>query len=229
MKVLIVEDDRDTAQFVKNGLTSCDHTVEIATDGADGSFMGRSFEYDAIVLDYSLPKKTGLVVCKEVRASGRSTPILFLSVADDSETKLAAFESGADDYLTKPFILKELYARLKAITRRPSQIRKPILHVSDLSLDIEKHSVTRGKEIIRMTRKEFNMLEYLMSNVGIVLSRALLMEHVWTAESNPFSNTIEAHIRNLRKKLNAGGKPNLIANVPGRGYVINTPESLKKL
>ncbi len=229
MKILVVEDDKDTAELVRNGLVSGNNTVEVANDGANGSFLGRSYEYDAIVLDYSLPKKDGLMVCKEVRDSGRSTPIIFLSVNDDQETKMAAFERGADDYLTKPFFMNELNARIKALNRRPILIGSTTLSVADLTLDTEKHIVKRGSKPIHMTNKEFSLLEYLMKNIGVILSRALLMEHVWTADSNMFSNTVEAHIRNLRKKINAGNKPNLIANIPGRGYAIDTPENLRKI
>lgn len=229
MKVLVVEDDRETAEMVRNSLLSGDNTVEVAGDGMNGSFLGRSYDYDAIVLDYSLPKKDGLSVCREVRAAGRSTPIIFLSVNDDQETKIAAFEQGADDYVTKPFSVNELNARLRAVSRRPSLSSNSVLRVSDLTLDPGKHHAMRGTKPLHMTHKEFSLLEYFMRNVGVVLSRALLMEHVWTADSNMFSNTVEAHIRNLRKKVNAGGKPNLIVNIPGRGYMIDAPENLKNM
>ncbi len=229
MKLLIVEDDRNTAQMVKEGLASNSHTVEVAADGADGSFMGRSFAYDAIVLDYALPKKNGLVVCKEIRDAGRSTPILFLSVVDDTSIKVAALDTGADDFVTKPFSIQELDARIRALARRPEAIKDPLLRVHDLTLDSDKQIVTRAGKRIKMTRKEFCLLEYFMKHVGSVLSRALIMEHVWTADSNPFSNTVEAHIRNLRKKINISGRQNLIANIPGRGYVIDTPENIAKL
>jgi len=227
MKILVVEDDRDTAEMVRNGLVSGNNTVELASDGSNGSFLGRSYDYDAIVLDYSLPKKDGLSVCREVRAAGRSTPIIFLSVNDDQETKIAAFDLGADDYVTKPFSIQELNARLQAVSRRPTLTHQTHLVVGDLQLDTEKHHVVRGSKPVHLTHKEFALLEYLMRNIGVILSRAILMEHVWTADSNLFSNTIEAHIRNLRKKINAGGKANLIGNIPGRGYVIDTPENLK--
>jgi DNA-binding response OmpR family regulator len=229
MKVLIIEDDHKLAQMIRTNLVSENNTVEVSDNGADGSFMARSFDYDAIVLDNSLPKKDGLTVCKEVRTAGKATPILFLTVDMAMETKIAAFESGADDYIQKPFSLQELSARLKAVSRRPAVIKRTILRVHDLEIDTEKHIVKRGGKRLNPTRKEFNLLEYFMMNIGIVLSRAILMEHVWTAESNPFSNTVEAHIRNLRKKINIGTKPNLIINIPGRGYVMDTPENLKKI
>ena len=228
MKILIVEDDKSVSETLRSGLTAATHNVEVAEDGNDGSFMARSFIYDAIILDYSLPKKDGLAVCREVRALGKTTPIIFLSVTDDPEVKVAAFECGADDYMTKPFSLQELYARLKVLSRRPEKTSSPVLEIHDLKIDPEKITVTRGGKNIKMTRKEFSMLEYLLRHRGTVVSRALIMEHVWTADSNPFSNTVEAHMRNLRVKLNAGNKPNLIANLTGRGYVIDTPDNLRK-
>ncbi len=227
MKVLIVEDDHEVADMVKRSLIAHDNTVEVADNGTEASFLARSYDYDAIVLDNALPKKNGLTVCKEVRAAGRTTPILFLSVEGDMETKISAFEKGADDYITKPFSVEELYARIKAVVRRPIRVRPSILKVADLELDTQRHTVKRGRVKISPTHKEFNLLEYFMKNVGIILSRSQLMEHVWTADSNPFSNTVEAHIRNLRKKIRTGNKANLIANIPGRGYVIDRPENLK--
>jgi DNA-binding response OmpR family regulator len=229
MKILVVEDDRAVADMVRNGLMTDTHTIEIARDGAEGSFLARSYEYDAIVLDYSLPKKDGLVVCQEVRRAGRAAPILFLSATDDVSIKVAALESGADDYVTKPFSIEELRARIRALSRRPTQVKKPLLEVADLVLDSVRQTARRGRKQIHLTRKEFNLLEYMMQNAGIILSRAMLMEHVWTADSDPLSNTVEAHIRNLRKKVNSRGKPDLIANVPGRGYIIDEPENLRKL
>ncbi len=229
MKILVVEDDKTMAEMVKIGLSSDSHTVEVAYDGADGSFLARSYDYDALVLDYSLPKKDGLTVCREIREAGKSTPIIFISITDDVPLKIAALNCGADDYVTKPFALAELRARVKAVIRRPNQLIQPIFQVADLVLNSEKQTVHRGKDLVHLTRKEFNLLEYLMRNVGIILSRVMIMEHVWTADSDPLSNTVEAHIRNLRKKLKGKNKANLIINVPGRGYLIDMPEKLKKL
>ncbi len=229
MKVLVIEDDRAAADMIKNGLASDSYTVEIAKDGAEGSFLARSYEYDAIVLDYSLPKKDGLVVCEEIRRAGRVTPIIFLSATSDVPVKVNALAAGADDYMTKPFSIEELKARIKTIVRRPAQIKKPVLQVADLILDPIKQTAKRGRKNIRLTRKEFNLLEYMTQNTGTVLSRAILLEHVWTSDSDPLSNTVEAHIRNVRKKIAVRGRPELIANVQGRGYVIDEPEKIRKL
>lgn len=228
MKVLIVEDDSATAQALKDGLTSNWHTVDIASDGAEGSFLGRSYEYDAILLDYSLPKKDGLAVCKEIRQSGRNAPIMFLSSEDDVSLKVKALQNGADDYMTKPYAIEELLARLQNLLSRPHSKKQGTFSIGDLTLNLDTHEVRRGDRQIRMTRKEFSLLEYLMRNTGVVLSRALIMEHVWSVESDPFSNTVEAHIRNVRKKICEGGEPDMITNVSGRGYVLNSPEKLNK-
>ena len=229
MKVLIIEDDTSTAEMIRAGLHSKSHTSDISNDGADGSFMARSYEYDAIILDYSLPKKDGLRVCSDIRTAGKMVPIIFLSLTDDTDIKVRALDHGADDYMTKPFSLNELQARLTAVTRRPTVIQQSVLTVDNLTLDPTRHAVARGGAPIHLTRKEFNLLEYLMRTPGSIVSRALIIEHVWTADSDPFSNTVEAHIRNIRKKINIKRAPNLIGNVPGRGYVIDTPSNLRKI
>lgn len=228
MKVLVVDDDKNMAETVKESLLAYSHTVDISNDGSDASFLARSYDYDVIVLDYNLPKKDGLQVCKDIRLAGKTTPILFLSTTDEVDTKVAAFKAGADDYMTKPFSLEELRARLEVLSRRTPQMKNSVLKVADLTVDQGAHSVTRGDKQIHLTRKEFHMLEYLMKHVGTVVSRSQIMEQVWTSDGNPFSNTVEAHIRNLRRKINIAGMPNIILNIPGRGYIIDTPENLEK-
>lgn len=229
MKVLIVEDDPGVADMVRQGLSAESYAVEVANDGAEGSFLARSYDFDAIILDHSLPKKSGLTICREIRTSGKATPILFLSVDGETETKVTALESGADDYVTKPFSMQELTARVKAITRRSPTVHQNVFRVADLELHAEKRLVTRAGKHIHLTRKEFGLLEYLMKHAGMVVSRTLLLEHIWAADRDALSNTVEAHIRNLRKKLNEDGSPNLIINVQGRGYVLDTPEKLALL
>jgi two-component system OmpR family response regulator len=221
MKILIVEDDPDMREFLKDGFGSESSNVDAADNGTDGSYMARTNDYDAVILDYSLPKKNGGIVCEEIRAAGKTTPIIFLSVIGDLRHKVDALEKGADDYVTKPFSFEELRARVRAVTRRPRKIEGSILRIADLVLDKERQTVLRGQTGIYLTRKEFNLLQYLMKNKGMVLSRGVIMEHVWNADSDPFSNTIESHILNLRRKINVGRKKDLIRNVPGRGYMID--------
>ncbi|MEY2664657.1 MAG: hypothetical protein RIT04_465 [Candidatus Parcubacteria bacterium] len=221
MKILIVEDDADISDFMKMSLESNAHTVDIARDGAEGSYIARVNAYDVIILDYSLPKKNGIKVCEEIRAAGKETAVLFLSATTDTITKIDALEKGADDYITKPFSFEELNARIKALARRPKKIQTSRLIAMDLIIDTERQSATRGGVPIYLTRKEYSLLEYLMKNQGSILSRGMIMEHVWNADSDPFSNTIEAHILNLRKKVNMGGRNDIIRNIPGRGYIID--------
>ncbi len=223
MKILFVEDDKYIAQMVQKGLGAFGYTVETAEDGQEGGFLARSYDYDLVILDNSLPKKSGLTICKEIRASGRSTPIIFLSINTDTDTKVAALEAGADDYMTKPFSMSELHARIKAMLRRPKELRKDNnIKVGKLVLDTNKQTTTLDNKDVPLTRKEFGVLEDLVRNVDTIMSRSSIMEHVWTADSDPFSNTVEAHIRNIRKKLNSVNEKEIIINMPGRGYIINS-------
>jgi len=229
MKILVVDDDARLADTVKSSLVAHAHSVDVSNDGTDGAFLAKSYDYDAIVLDYSLPRKDGLTICREIRSAGKTTPIVFISNTTDIETKVAAFRNGADDYVVKPFSLDELHARLDAVARRAPAMKPTTLSLADLTLDPATNAVKRGSRVIHLTRKEFHLLEYLLRNAGVIMSRAQIMEHIWTADSNPFSNAIEAHMRNLRKKLDQGREPNLIMNIPGRGYLIDTPDKLARL
>jgi DNA-binding response OmpR family regulator len=220
MKILLIEDDNDISSFIRNNLQEDSFIVDIARDGSSGSFMARTNHYDVIVIDQSLPIKDGITVCEEIRSSQIDTPIIFLTVYTDIRKKIQAFEKGADDYITKPFALEELKARILALKRRPSKIESPLLSVDDLIMDTYKRTVKRGNRQIYLTRKTYDLLEYLMRNKGIVLSRGNIMEYVWNSESDPFSNTIESHISNLRRKINVDGKKDLLKNLPGRGYII---------
>jgi DNA-binding response OmpR family regulator len=220
MKLLIIEDDPDIRDFIGDGFKSEGYTVDLAAQGDQGSYLARVNDYDAIILDYSLPLKNGLEVCDEVRASGIGTPILFLSVISDTQTKIAALSKGADDYLTKPFFFDELRERIKALLRRPRKITDSTMTRGELVLDTEKRTVERAGKPIYLTRKEYSLLEYLMRNAEMAVSRSMILEHVWNADSDPFSNTVEAHIMRLRRKINTGFDTELIKNIPGRGYVI---------
>lgn len=222
MRILLVEDSKELINFLRISLESEGFIVDIAEDGENGSFLGRTNDYDLIILDYLLPKKDGLEVCKEIRDDGKSVPILILSVKTEIDDKISCLNAGADDYLTKPFSFTELMARTKALLRRPKKLEKAILRIQDLVIDTNYYTVKRGIKDIYLTRKEFALLEYLLRNKGKVMSRGMIMEHVWDMEADPFSNTIEAHIANLRRKIDLPGEKRLIYTISGRGYKIDT-------
>ncbi len=222
MRILLIEDEKGIVDFLKPSLEAEPFVVDIAIDGERGSYLGRTNDYDLIVLDNILPKKNGLEVCKEIRKAGKTLPILVLSVKTETITKIELLNAGADDYLSKPFSLEELRARIRALLRRPKQIESEILTINDLTLDMKRCAVRRGKKEIYLTRKEFMLLEYLIRNPGIVLSRGMIMEHVWDMNADPFSNTIESHILSLRRKINFPGKKKLIHTISGRGYKIDS-------
>ena len=218
MRILIVEDNAHIRSLIKLGLEAESFTVDAASDGEKGSFTARTNEYDLIILDLDLPKKRGNTICKEIRRAGKTTPILILSVESELPTKIDLFNMGADDYLTKPFSFEELVASIRSLLRRPHTMLAQTLIAGDITLDTNTQDVSRGKKSIYLTRKEFLLLEYLMRHKGVVVSRGRLLEHVWDLDGDPFSNSIETHICNIRKKISSPRKPELIENVPGRGY-----------
>lgn len=214
----MVEDEDKIARFLKEALEAEYFAVDIASDGELGSYYARVNDYDLIVLDNMLPKKNGIQVCEEVRESGKTLPILVVSVKTGAKDKVDLLDAGADDYLSKPFVLEELLARVRALMRRPAPIERDTLTVEDVMLDCKTGVVRRGDTNLHLTRKEFMLLEYLMRNKGIILSRGMILEHVWDMSVDIFSNTIESHILSLRKKLNDMGKERLIQTLSGRGY-----------
>lgn len=221
MKILIIEDDLEVLSFLKNSFINISHTVDTSTNGADGSYLARTNAYDAIIIDYSLPERNGYTVCTEIRSAGSNSPIIFLSMNHSINNKVNCLDAGADDYLTKPFSFEELNARIKALQRRPKKIESPLLYTKSIILDTKRKMAFRGEEEIYLTRIEYNLLEYLLKNKGNVHSRGIIMEHVWNAESDPFSNTVESHVANLRKKIHLDGEEEIIRNIPGRGYIID--------
>ncbi len=221
MRILVIEDDNEIRQALVANLKSASFAVDATDCGEQGSYLARANEYDLIVLDYMLPKKDGHRVCRDIRESQKSTPIIMLSVRGAVDDKVDMLNSGADDYLAKPFSFEELHARIKALLRRPAIVKNPIIVAADITIDADRQTVSRGNKELYLTRKEFSLLEYLATNKGRVISRGQIMEHVWDLGSDPFSNTIEAHILNLRKKLGVR-KQKLIHTVPGRGYKFDT-------
>ncbi len=222
MRILIVEDNIHIKDLVKLGLEAESFSVDTCTDGETGSYTARTNEYDLVILDIGLPKKRGTDVCKEIRKAGKTMPILMLSVESEVLTKVELLALGADDYMTKPFSFEELLARVRALLRRPVQVVAERLTAGDLTLDSRTHEVERARTPIYLTRKEFLLLEYLMRHSGSIVTRGKLLEHVWDLDGNPFSNSIETHICNLRKKLSTSRLPNIIHNIPGRGYRLTT-------
>ena len=220
MRLLIVEDEKEIQNILKKGLKAECFAVDTADDGKEGLELALINEYDIIILDNVLPFKQGIDVCKELRTAGKTTPIIMLSVKSETTTKVELLNAGADDYLTKPFSLEELLARIRALLRRPKDIKGDVLKTDNLVLDTKRHSVKRGKEDIYLTRKEFMLLEYLLRNKNIVLSRGMILEHVWDMNADPFSNTIESHILSLRKKIDFKNMDKLIQTISGRGYKI---------
>ncbi|MFA5024622.1 MAG: response regulator transcription factor [Patescibacteria group bacterium] len=218
MKILIIDDDPTIAELLKQGLEARMFLVEIAPDGERGAFLGRTGNYDLIILDYNLPKMDGPKVLREIRLENRHIPVLMLTVRSELLSKQEMFDLGVDDYLTKPFLFEELLLRLNALLKRPEKTEGEILKIDNLTLNAKSKVVKRGGQEIYLTRREFALLEYLLRHSNQIVSRQQILEHVWDYNADPFSNSIEAHIASLRHKLNKNNNRNLIHNFTGRGY-----------
>jgi DNA-binding response OmpR family regulator len=222
MRILVVEDQAEAAALLKSQLEAERYSVDVESDGERGSYRARTNDYDLILLDNVLPGKEGSEICKELREYKMSVPIMILSVRSEIDQKVTLLDCGADDYLIKPFSFVELSARVKALLRRPRQIEDTQLTIADLILDRKTFSAHREGRTIHLTPKEFALLEYFMKNKGRVLSRGMILEHVWDESADPFSNSIETHIMNLRKKIDRRGENKLLHTVPGRGYKLES-------
>lgn len=218
--MLIIEDDINIANYVKDNLISNSHTVDTTHNGTDGSYLARVNPYDVVIIDYSLPDKTGLTVCSEIRSSGSNSSIIFLSMNQNTQNKVACLEAGADDYMTKPFSIEELNARIRALSRRPKKVENNIISYNDIVLDTKKQEVRKSDIPIYLTRTEYSILEFLMKNKHNISTKGMIIEYVWDSETNPFSNSLEAHIANLRKKIGKEDGYDIIRNIAGRGYII---------
>ena len=222
MRLLIIEDDQKTARVLAKGLREEGFVVDIAPTGEVGDAMATAHPYDAIVLDWLLPDKSGILVCRDLRARGISTPILLISARDSLEDRVTGLNTGADDYLTKPFGFEELLARIRALLRRSNATRQTVLRVADLMLDPISHRVTRGGEGIDRSRKEYEILAVLMRHVGEVVSRTRLMASVWGDRDS--LNVLEVHVSHLRKKIDVAGAVPLIHTIRGTGYLVGHQE-----
>ncbi len=220
MRLLVVEDEARIARFIRRGLEEEGHAVDVATDGDEAIVLATTNDYDVILLDILLPRRNGLAVCHDLRQRNVATPILMLTAKDSVQDKVAGLNSGADDYLTKPFSFDELVARVNALTRRQALARSPILSVADLTLDPISHDVRRGGDPIELTNKEYALLALLMRRPGQVLTRTQIAQQIWDMDVDSDSNVIDVYIRYLRKKVDAGRDQPLIHTVRGVGYTI---------
>ena len=220
MRILVIEDEEAIASFIRRGLVAANFSVDCAGDGELGLQLAKQHSYDVIVLDLMLPKRDGTEICLDLRKNNIITPIIILSANTDTMTKIHVINNGADDYLTKPFSFEELLARIRALLRREKHITASKLELADLVCDTMAHTVVRSGAPISLSKKEFELLEYFMRNPGTTLSRAMIIEHVWDRNLDPFSNTVDVHVRSLRKKVCGTFPRKLFHTIRGFGYKI---------
>ena len=223
MRILVVEDEPKVASFVRRALEAEHHAVDVAADGAAGLSQAVAGAYDLVVLDVMLPKRDGLGVLRELRAGGHAVPVLLLTARAEVADKVAGLDVGADDYLTKPFAVEELVARVRALLRRGAAAAPPRLAIADLTLDPVTREVTRAGKRIDLTAREYALLEFFLRNRGRVLGRALIAQHVWGVDFDTFTNVIDVYVNYLRRKIDADFEPKLVHTVRGVGYVLKEP------
>ncbi len=214
MRILIVEDEHRIAGNIKLGLEQENYAADVVYDGTEGFDLAASGDYDVIILDIMLPGKSGLDICRDLRREKIHTPILLLTARSQLQDKVSGLDSGADDYLTKPFAFEELLARIRALIRRPRQALSAILKFKDLILEPQNYLVKKSNKPLKLSKKEFAILEYLMRNQGKILTKEQIITHVWDYDADVLPNTVEANIKNLRRKVGE----NLITTVRGFGY-----------
>jgi len=222
MRILVVEDEHRIGSSIKKGLELEKYAVDLAFDGRDGFDLASTEEYDCLILDLMLPGIDGLTICDKLRKMNIHTPILILTAKSQIEDKVAGLDSGADDYLTKPFSFEELIARVRALIRRPLGMQSTVLKVGDLELDTVTFGVKRGSTMINLSNKEYSLLEYLMRHAGDIVSKDQIVSHIWNYDDDVLPNTVEVYIRKLRKKIDLPFKDKkiLIETVRGFGYKI---------
>jgi DNA-binding response OmpR family regulator len=220
MRILLVEDERKLSAVIKRGLKEVHYAVDLAENSDDAIFLAETNPYDLIILDIMIPGKDGIAICRQLRKGKVDTPILMLTARDDVEDKISGLDSGADDYLTKPFVFAEFLARVRALLRRKNTEKTTSLKVADLELDQRTRKVSRAGKEIELTPTEYSLLEYLMLNVGQVVTRTMISEHVWNDDFESFSNVINVYINYLKKKIDYEHKKQLIHSMRGVGYTL---------
>ena len=219
MRILVVEDDPDMARFITRGLSEQAYAVDSVVSGEEALERAATTPYDTILLDAMIPPPDGFEVCRRLRREGISTPILLLTARDAVADRVEGLDSGADDYLVKPFEFAELLARVRALTRRRGVQHYPVIEAADLRIDTRSHRVTRGGDELPLTTKEYALLEFLAANAGRVVGREEIAEHVWNEEFDPFTNLIEVYIGRLRRIVDRDRMPKLIHTIRGSGYI----------
>ncbi len=220
MRILLIEDEDKIASFITRGLKEKKFAVDWARDGEEGLYLADINSYDLIILDLMLPKIDGLSVCRMLRERKNTTPILILSARDQVNDRVKGLNTGADDYLGKPFSFSELLARIGALMRRESGVKENILRVGELSLNILNHEVARGNKCIFLTAKEYSILEYMMRHKEEVVTRTMISEHVWNEEFHSLSNVIDVYVSSLRKKIDGEFKNKIFRTLRGTGYML---------
>jgi DNA-binding response OmpR family regulator len=220
MRILIVEDEMKLAHAMKRALELQKYAVDVANNGKDGLDFAVGEEFSLIILDVMLPGIDGIEICRRIRAEGIHTPVLMLTARGQISDKVTGLDVGGDDYMVKPFSFEELFARIRALVRRPAQTNDPILHIRDLTLDPKTFTVKREGKMIELSAKEFSLLEYLLRNKNTVLTKDQIISHVWNYDSDILPSTIEVHVKHLRDKIDARGQDSLIYTIRGRGYTI---------
>jgi two-component system OmpR family response regulator len=221
MRILIIEDDREAASYLVKAFKEAGHVADHAADGEDGLAMASDGPYDVLIVDRMLPKKDGLSVIADLRAAGRDTPALILSALGQVDDRVKGLRAGGDDYLPKPYSFSELLARIEVLSRRrTSGAPETVYRVGDLELDRLSHRVSRGGEEIILQPREFRLLEFLMKNAGQVVTRTMLLEHVWDYHFDPQTNVIDVHVSRLRAKIDKGFDKPLIHTIRGAGYTV---------
>jgi DNA-binding response OmpR family regulator len=221
MRLLLIEDEEKVSRLIVRGLTAERFAVDVAADGSSGLELAQTYTYDLIILDLMLPRLSGTEVLRQIRAKNEHVPVLILTARDALGDKVEHFEIGADDYLTKPFAFAELLVRVKALLRRGSVSRSNVLKVADLELDRLTQQVRRAGQRVELTAKEYALLEYLMSNAGRVLSRTMIIEHVWDQSFDGATNIVDVYVRHLRNKVDETHERKLIRTLRGVGYAIS--------
>ncbi|MDD5434036.1 MAG: response regulator transcription factor [Nitrospira sp.] len=220
MRLLLVEDEKDLSAIIKQGLEEEGYIVETAHDGEEGLYMAENFPADAIILDIMLPLMDGLTILSTIRKKGIATPVLLLTARDAVVDKIAGLDTGADDYLTKPFAFAELLARVRSLLRRKGTVKEAVMVIDDLEINTASHEVKRGGRLINLSAKEYALLEYLAYNKNNVLSRTDIVEHIYHEETDMDSNVVDVYINYLRNKIDKDSKHKLIQTVRGAGYIL---------